>query len=315
MPGFRLGHAEDFRARTGVSVLICPPDAVGACELRGTATATRGVDALRPEHLVGHIDALIFTGGSAFGLAAADGVMAVLEAAGRGFPAGGYTVPAVAGAVIFDLGVGEGSIRPGPEMGRKAAENAVSGNVPLGSIGAGTGATVGKLLGRERAMKGGLGTASLPLPGGGVVGALAVVNAFGGVHHPDTGEILAGPREESNSGFVDTVRYLRTQGRPHPGFSEPGENTTLVAVATDVGLSKLECHKIAQFGANGLIRTVRPSYTSVDGDVVFAISCGEKEADLDVIGAAAETAVGRAICRAIVEAEGMGGIPAWRDLQ
>jgi L-aminopeptidase/D-esterase-like protein len=321
VPGFLLGHAQDPEAMTGVSVVICPPGAVGACELRGTATATRGVDALRAGHLVGNVDAVLLTGGSAFGLAAADGAVAFLEEQGRGFPAGGFRVPTVAAAVLFDLASGRGDVRPDAAMGRAACEAAHSGEGPQGSVGAGTGATVGKLLGRGRAMKGGVGSASVRLPGEGVVGALAAVNAYGGVHDPGSGAPLAGPRAEAG-GIIDTTSHLYTEGRPFQGFSEPGsggggagENTTLGIIATDVGLTKPETQKLSQMAANGLIQTVRPSYTTVDGDVVFALSCGDKEESLDVVGAAAQTALARAICRAVIEADGFGLIPAWRDLR
>ncbi len=300
MPGFVLGHAQNQEAATGVSVVLCPPRTVGACELRGTATATRGMDALRAEHLVGNVDAVLLTGGSAFGLAAAEGVMAFLEEKGRGFPTGRFHVPTVAAGVLFDLHFGNGQIRPDAAMGRAACEAATATEGPQGSVGAGTGATVGKLFGQERAMKGGVGTASVLLPGGVVVGALAAVNAFGGVCDPDTGEFVAGPRATPpEEGIVDTEEYLRTSGRPFAGFSATPENTTLAVVATDARLTKTETHKLAQLAANGLIRTVRPSYTTVDGDMVFALACGEHEAALDVLGTAAATAVGRAIVRAV----------------
>ncbi len=316
VPGFLLGHSTDSSALTGVSVILCPPDTVGACELRGTATATRGIDSLRSEHIVGNVDAIVLTGGSAFGLAAADGVMEFLEEQGRGFPAAGFTIPTVAAAVLFDLGFVQGKIRPGKSMGRAACEAASGEEGPQGSVGAGTGATVGKLLGRERGMKGGFGTASLSLPGGGLVAAAAAVNAFGGIYDPDSGLPVAGPRSEPpEEGILDTVDYLRKRGRPFEGFSDQGENTTLALVATDVRLTKPEAQKLSQMAANGLIRTVRPSYTTVDGDIVFALSRGEKEENLDALGAAAGVAVGRAICRAAVEADGFGRIPAWRDLQ
>ncbi|MFP6871038.1 MAG: P1 family peptidase [Nitrospinota bacterium] len=316
VPGFLLGHIQDLEALTGLSVVICPPGTTGACELRGTATATRGLDALRPEHLVGNVDAVVLTGGSAYGLASADGVMSWLEEKGRGFSVGSYTVPTVAAAVLFDLAFGNGDVRPGSAMGRAACEAALDREGPQGSVGAGCGATVGKLLGRARAMKGGAGTASVRLPGGGVVGALAVVNAYGGVHDPDTGAALAGPRAEPpGEGIVDSTHHLYTHGRPFEGFSGSGENTTLGVVATDISLSKPETQKLSQMAANGLIQTVRPSYTTVDGDVVFALSCGEKEESLDAVGAAAQVALSRAICRAVIEADGMGFLPAWRDLR
>ena len=315
VPGFYLGHAHDEVARTGVSVVLCPPGTVGACELRGTATATRGMDALRAEHLVGGVDAIVLTGGSAFGLASADGVMTFLEEQGRGFASGRFNVPTVAAGVLFDLHFGDGRIRPDAPMGRAACRAASNEEGRQGSVGAGAGATIGKLFGQERAMKGGVGTVSMNLPGGGVVGAIVAVNAFGGVYALGTGEPIAGPRAMSpEQGLVDTEAHLRTHGRPFEGFSNTSENTTLVAVATNARLTKTETHKLAQVAANGLIRTIRPSYTTVDGDMVFALSHGECEVAIDVVGAAATETVGAAICRAIMEADGGGIVPAWRDL-
>ncbi len=273
------------------------------------------MDALRAEHLVGGVDAIVLTGGSAFGLASADGVMAFLEEKGRGFPTGLFNVPTVAGGVLFDLHFGDGRVRPDASMGRGACDAASNAEGPQGSVGAGAGATIGKLFGQERAMKGGLGTASVKLPKDGVVGAVAAVNAFGGVYDPETGKPIAGPRAmPPEQGIVNTEEHLRIHGRPFEGFSNTSQNTTLVVLATNARLTKTETHKLAQLAANGLIRTVRPSYSTVDGDMAFALSCGEREVALDVVGAAAIEAVGHAICRAVMEADGGGIIPAWRDL-
>lgn len=319
VPGFSLGHASNSTAMTGVSVILCPPGTVGACELRGTATATRGIDSLRSEHLVGAVDAIVLSGGSAFGLASVDGVMEFFEEKGRGFPAAGFIVPTVAAAVIFDLGFVQGKVRPDRLMGRAACEALVDREGPQGSVGVGTGATVGKLFGRERGMKGGFGTASVTLPGGSILGAAVAVNAFGGVYDPATGKPIAGPRSELvGKEIIDTVEYLRANGRPFEGFSDSGarsENTTIAVVATDAQLTKPETQKLSQMAANGLIQTVRPSYSTVDGDAVFAVSCGDKKENLDALGAAAQVAVSRAILRAVFEADGFGLIPAWRDFQ
>ena len=313
--GFRLGHASDIEAYTGVSVVLCPEGTVGSCELRGTATATRGIDALRAEHLVGNIDAVVFTGGSAYGLASSDGVMRFLEEEGRGFQTGIYTVPTVASSVLFDLNFGDGKVRPSSEMGYSACAASFSEEGPQGSVGAGTGATVAKLLGKKGAMKGGLGTASCSLPSGGTVGAVAVVNAYGSVYDYTSNTKIASPlKDEKNKEFVDTEEYLRLNGRPTKGFGTSVENTTLVAVTTNVNLNKNETYKLSQMAANGLILSVRPSYTTVDGDIVFALSCGGFEEPLDVVGEAAKFAVGHAICRGIKEADGFGMIPSWKDL-
>ncbi len=285
--GFRLGHASNLDAYTGVSVILCPEGTVGSCELRGTATATRGIDALRAEHLVGNIDALVFTGGSAFGLASSDGVMEFLEEQGRGFNAGSYTVPTVASSVLFDLNFGDGKVRPSSEMGYKACVNSLSEEGPQGSVGAGTGATVAKLLGKSGAMKGGLGTASCSLPSGGKVGAIAVVNAYGSIYEYTSNIKIASPlKNQKKKEFVDTEEYVRLHGRPTEGFGTSVENTTLVAVTTDVNLNKNETHKLSQMAANGLILSVRPAYTTVDGDVVFALSNGKFEESRDSINSA-----------------------------
>jgi len=313
--GFRLGHASDLEAYTGVSVILCPEGTVGSCELRGTATATRGIDALRVQHLVGNIDAVVLTGGSAYGLASSEGVMQFLEEEGRGFQAGNYTVPTVASSVLFDLNFGNGKVRPTSGMGYLACKTSFSKEGPQGSVGAGTGATVAKLLGKKGAMKGGLGTASCPLPSGGTVGAIAVVNAYGSVYDYTTNTRIASPLKSAKSReFVDTEEYLRLKGRPIKGFGTSGENTTLVAVTTNVNLNKNETHKLSQMAANGLILSVRPSYTTVDGDVVFALSYGKFEESLDVVGEAAKYVVGQAICRGVKEANGFGMIPSWKDL-
>tara|TARA_B100000029_G_scaffold3656_1_gene4338 strand:- start:1933 stop:2907 length:975 start_codon:yes stop_codon:yes gene_type:complete len=313
--GFRLGHSSDLNAYTGVSVILCPQGTVGSCELRGTATATRGIDALRAEHLVGHIDALVFTGGSAYGLASSDGVMRYLEEQGIGFKAGSHTVPTVASSVLFDLNFGDGKVRPSSEMGYDACVNSSLEEGAQGSVGAGTGATVAKLLGKKGAMKGGLGTASCPLPSGGTVGALAVVNAYGSIYDYASNLKIASPlSDQKNKEFVDTEEFLRLHGRPTEGFGTTVENTTLVAITTNVSLNKNETHKLSQMAAHGLILSVRPSYTTVDGDVVFALSKGNFQEALDVVGEAAKFAVGQAICRAIKEADGFSIIPSWKEL-
>ncbi len=313
VPGFRVGHAGDERAMTGLTVILCPPGTAGGADVRGSATATRGFDALSPRHLVGEVDAVLLTGGSAFGLDAAAGVMSYLEERGVGFRAGPFVVPTVPAAVIFDLLSGDPGVRPTPAMAYRACEAASEEPPAQGSVGAGTGASVGKLFGRERAMKGGVGTASLALPGGGAVGALAVVNNFGDVLDWRTGELLAGLRDSPRGReLVSTAAQLRA-GRGRAGFGGPA--TTLGLVATDVRLSKGELHKLAQMAANGLTRSLSPAFSTFDGDVVFSLSGGDKKADLNILGLLAEEALAEAIKRAVTETKSLGGLPARQDLR
>jgi L-aminopeptidase/D-esterase-like protein len=249
----------------------------GAVEVRGLATGTRELDALSPLHTVPRCDALFLTGGSAFGLAAADGVVGWLEERGRGFRTPAARVPIVPGAVLYDLGVGDPAIRPDAAMGRAAAAAAGTGPVEEGAVGAGAGATVGKLRGGEGAAAGGVGSWTDDA-GEGAVGALAVVNAFGDVTD-GAGEILAGARSE-DGGFLDTVRSLREGARP-AGFGEDpgqgrGRNTTLGVVATDVPLDTRALQIVARQATHALARRVRPAETPFDGDVVFALSTGRE---------------------------------------
>jgi len=246
------------------------------------------------------------TGGSAFGLAAADGVSRFLEDRGVGLDVGVAIIPLISSAVLFDLAIGSSAARPGPAMGYEAASSATSGDFAQGTVGAGTGATVGNILGSERAMKGGLGSASVRLGGGLVVAALAVVNAFGGVRDPERGGILAGPRMDDGT-LGDTVALLEGA---QPRW---GENTTLGVVATNARLTKPQATKVAQMAHDGLARTIEPVHTSVDGDVVFAASAGELDSAPDVVGSWGARVFAEAIVRAVLAAEGGAGLPAARD--
>jgi L-aminopeptidase/D-esterase-like protein len=252
---------------------------------------------------------LLLTGGSAFGLAAVDGVVRFLEEKGIGLDMGVARIPLVSAAVLFDVVVGDPSVRPDAAMGYEAASSATSSDFAQGSVGAGTGATVGKVLGMDRAMKGGLGSASANLAGGLVVGALAAVNAFGEVRDPRTREVLAGPRLEDGT-LGDTVELLPEAA----ARLSWGESTTLGIVATNARLSKPQVSKVAQMGHDGLARAVYPVHTSVDGDVVFAASTGRVEVAPDVVGAWGARVIEEAIVRAVLAAEGVAGLPAARDL-
>jgi len=311
VPGILVGHATDRRARTGCTVILCEKDAVGGIDIRGTAAGTRQVDALRSLHLVDRVQAVMLSGGSAFGLDAAGGAMRYLEEHGRGFDVKVTRVPIVPTAVIFDLAFAEKGIRPDDRMGYEACLNA-SKTVSEGSVGAGTGATVGKLYGLARATKGGLGTSCLAM-GDVLVGALVVVNAFGDVVDEVTGEILAGSRDPENElQFADTFARIKS-GRIPKG--ESLFNTTLGVVATNAKLTRPQAGKLAQMAQNGLVKVIRPIHSTYDGDVVFALSTGEIEVDLNLIGAMADEAMREAVKRAITFADGFGIVPTGREVR
>jgi L-aminopeptidase/D-esterase-like protein len=301
--GLRVGHAQDAEARTGCTVVLGPFTAV--VEVRGLATGSRELDALSPLHVVPRCDALLLTGGSAFGLAAADGVVAWLEERGRGFRTAAARVPIVPAAVLYDLAVGDGSVRPGPAMGRAAADAATDGPVQEGPVGAGCGATVGKLAGPEFAEASGVGSAVADGREG-TVAALAAVNAFGDVVDGD-GRIVAGCRT-GEGGYRDTARVLRDGSAPG-GFGERRgrENTTLGVVATDVPLGRTDLQVVARQAMNGLVRRLSPATTPFDGDMVFALSTGQvgqplaprPPHELLPLALRAEAALAEAILRAV----------------
>ena len=306
VPGVLVGHATDREGLTGcTAVLFEDPYAVVGVDVRGSSPGTRETDRLAPTGTVRRTHALLLTGGSAFGLAAADGVVRFLEERGVGLDVGVARIPLVSAAVLFDLVVGSPVARPDPVMGYEAASSAKSWDFPQGSVGAGTGATVGKVLGMQHAMKGGLGSASVELDGGLVVAALAAVNAFGDIRDPETGRALAGPRLEDGT-IGDTVELL-PEAASRVRWTE---NTTLGIVATNAGLSKSAAHKVAQMAHHGLARVIYPVHTTVDGDVVFAASAGSLDAATDVVGAWGARVMQEAILRAVRSAEEVEGIPS-----
>ncbi|GIW06677.1 MAG: peptidase S58 [Dehalococcoidia bacterium] len=293
VPGIRVGHWTDREAVTGCTVVLADGGAVGGVDVRGSAPGTRETDLLRPGSLVERVNAVVLTGGSAFGLAAADGVMRYLEAHGVGFEARVTRVPIVPAAVLFDLAIGSASVRPDAEAGWLACTAATSGPVEEGCVGVGTGATVAKRHGLHRAVKGGLGSASTLLEDGTGVGVIVAVNAVGAV--------------------VDERGVTIATERPGP----PGEpiligNTTLAVVATNARLDKAFATKVAQMAHDGLAIALRPAHTMVDGDTVFALATGERSgpADVTAIGAAAAKLVARAIVRAVLLATPLGGVPS-----
>ena len=307
--GVRVGHASDFEALTGCTVVLCEAGAVGGAEVIGSASGTQEVPTLEPGHIADRVHAVVLAGGSAFGLEAASGVRRYLERKGVGFATGAARVPIVPSAILYDLGIGKSNVRPNREMGEAAAAAATAEAVREGAVGAGTGATVGKLFGMGQAMKGGIGSASITLEGdyaGVRVAALAVVNAFGDVIDPETGKIVAGARRAPGSrDFANTAREMIAGRRG--GFRR--ENTTLVVVATNARLSKVEACKLAQLASIGMARTIRPVFTMYDGDVVFALSLGNETADVNALGVAAAEAVSQSILRAVRLAPALGGVP------
>lgn len=280
---------------------------VGACEVLGGATGERELETLRPGHIAEKIHGLLLAGGSAFGLDAAAGVMRWCEERGIGFDAGVARVPIVPAAILFDLAIGSATRRPDAAMGYAAAQASSEGPVAEGNVGAGTGATVGKLFGITRAMKGGIGCWTELLRGDIRVAALAAVNAFGDIRDPTKGKIIAGARAAADSlELADTAEQLRS-GDVQAKFV--GGNTVLVVVATDAALTKEELQRVAKLASKGMGRTISPAFTKFDGDILGALSVGAKEAEADSIGAAAAEAVARAIVRGVTQAETLLGVP------
>jgi L-aminopeptidase/D-esterase-like protein len=313
--GFTAGHWTDLEGATGCTVVLPPPDgAVASGEVRGGGPGTRELDLLDPLANAAKVHAILLTGGSAFGLAAADGVVRWLERAGRGYETPGGLVPLVPAAVVYDLMSGDPGRRPGPAEGEAACE-AAAGEPGLGSVGAGTGAAVGKLRGREFAVKSGVGFAAQHLPQGAKLTALAVVNAFGDVIGGD-GAVLAGTRGDDGS-FVGTTQQLRTRLIEPPRYrrGEPTENTTLVCLATDAALSKADCGIVSKMAHAGMARAVDPVHSAVDGDVVFTLASGSAPAvDPLIVGVVAAALTAEAIRDSCHRATSVAGIPALADL-
>lgn len=310
VPGIRVGHATDVQAATGCTVILCPPKTVGGVDQRGGAPGTRETDLLRPLHLVEHVNAIVLAGGSAFGLAAADGTMRYLEEQGQGYSAGqGHVVPIVPAAILFDLDIGDGKTRPDARMGYDAASAATDAPVGQDNIGAGTGCRVGALLGNAFATKGGLGSAAIWLDEELVVAALCAVNPIGDVLNED-GSILAGLRDPSNPDrFIGVLNAMRAQARLTPAQS----NTVIGVVATNALLTKDGANKVAQMAHDGLARAINPAHTVYDGDTIFALATGQIAAEISVIGAFAAEAMAQAIRNGARAATSLAGVRAWND--
>jgi L-aminopeptidase/D-esterase-like protein len=308
VPGIRVGHYTNLEAGTGCTVILCDTPATGGVDVRGGAPATRETDLLSPLCMVNEVHAVLLTGGSAFGLDAAGGVMRYLEERSIGVDVGVARVPIVPTAAIFDFACGSSEVRPDAEAGYSACEQANTDLVAQGCVGCGTGATVGKMFGPFLAMKGGLGSASTTMRDGTIVGAIVAVNAFGDILDPETQQTVAGMRSPIDQSL--------------PG-SSPFGNTTIAVVATSAALTKNEINKVAQMAHNGLAQAIRPAHTMFDGDTVFALALGSHEQSrpdpamamyqLSMIGATAASTLARAIVKAVRQATALHGIPAAQD--
>ena len=319
VPGVLVGHAQDVEALTGCTVVLVPDGATGGVDVRGGAPGTRETDLLDPTATVAVVHAITLCGGSAFGLTAATGAVEWLRERAIGFDVGVAKVPIVPAAVIFDLGIGRADRWPDAAMGYAACA-AATPTVAEGCVGAGTGATVGKLLGPPGAVKGGVGTWSEMLADGTLVGALAVCNAWGDIYRQADGRIIAGTRDPQSGLLIDSMALLRQPdylaAANAASRDSAGQNTTLAVIATDARLSKAEATKLAQMAQDGLARAIRPSHTPFDGDTVFTLATGRRTGPpLAILGAIAADVLARAIERSVLEATSLGGVPAARDLK
>lgn len=312
--GIRVGHAALPGGMSGCTVVMADGGAEAGVDVRGGAPSTLGADSLNPVNLIRTVHALFFSGGSAFGLSVADGVRRFLAERGRGFDTGCGVVPIVAGAVIFDLNVNDSDRRPDAALGYEACLSASSGPVEEGSVGAGAGATVGKIYGSARGMKAGLGSACIQAESGVSVGALMVVNAIGNVVDPASGKHLAGCRRAPDSPEILDAELEMERMRQLQGF--PQQQATVVGcVAANVRLSKTQLTKVAQMAHDGLARTIHPIHTIHDGDAIFALSCGKMEdVDVSIVGSLAARATALAVLRGVRKARSQGALPSCMDL-
>lgn len=306
------GHAQDLRAATGCTVIICEQGATVGVDVRGGAPGTRETDLLNPVNLVEKVHAVILAGGSAFGLDAASGVMQYLEERGIGFDVQVTRVPIVCGAVLFDLTIGDHRTRPDKQMGYQACRNATNLECPQGNVGAGTGATVGKVFGMGRAMKSGLGCYAVQI-GTLKIGALVAVNCLGDVIDPDSGVRLAGLLNEDLSGFVSTEEVMiQSYAQKKNLFAG---NTTIGIIATNAALTKSQATKLASMAQNGYARTMRPAHSMFDGDTIFTMATGHVEADLSVLGLLAARVMEKAVISAVKKSTSMFSLKCYSDLR
>ena len=318
--GILVGQSENDKALTGCTVVICEKGAVGGISQRGGAPGTRETDLLRPMHLVQKVHSILLAGGSAYGLDAAGGVMQYLEERSIGFKAGPTVVPIVPSAILFDLAVGDFSIRPDKSMGYQACVNASSAPPKQGNFGAGTGATVGKILGNGQAMKSGVGTASMQIANGVIIGALVAVNAFGDV--VKNNQIIAGARTVKKGPvkigkegfFADTLGIMQSfTGRKILSFAAK-QNTIIGVIATNAALSKEEVNYFADMASNGIALSIQPAFTMFDGDTIFGLSTGHVKSDINILSAFAPKVFSEAIINAVITADPVDGLPSYNSI-
>lgn len=310
--GVKVGHHTLSERPTGCTVILLPPDSLGSVDVRGGAPGTKETDLLDPVNSVSVVHAVVLSGGSAFGLDSATGVMKYLEEQGIGY--GAFKVPIVPGAILFDLPFGgKPNVRPGPDCGYQAAKSATDGPVAEGNVGAGAGATVGKTGGRDRSMKAGVGSSAIVMPTGLVVAALVAVNAVGDIIDPSNGQVVAGVRTPDGKALADARKLLRAGNPERP---RAGENTTIGIIVTNAKLTKAQALKVSQMAHDGYARAISPVHTPADGDTIFAMSTGSFQGDpnLSLVGALAAEAMADAIVRAATQATSSEGVPAARDL-
>ena len=313
--GIKVGHYTDVSAATGCTVVLCEQGAVGGVDVRGSAPGTRETDLLGPTYHVNEVHAVVLSGGSAFGLDAATGVMRYLEERGIGYDAGVAKVPIVPAAILFDLGIVQSKVRPGADEGYSACEEAAAGPVMEGSVGAGTGATVAKVMGPKGRVKGGIGTASIKLKDGLVVGAVVAVNSIGGIYDPDTGDVIAGPRGDDDA-MLDSMQIITSADYRSPRRQNKETNTTIGVVATNARLDKAQANKLASIAHDGIALSVRPAHLMGDGDTLFALSTGTLSGEFQInqVLAAGVLCVAWAIIRGVQKAKGIGGVPGVMEL-
>jgi L-aminopeptidase/D-esterase-like protein len=324
VPGIKVGHAQDLEAITGCTIVLCEDGAVGGVDQRGGGPGSREHALLDPLNHTENkkVHGVMLSGGSAFGLDAAGGAMQYLEERDIGYQTFIARVPIVPSAILFDLGIGDPNTRPDKQMGYQSCLNASDQPPAQGSVGAGTGATVGKLLGIAQATKGGIGTASMEIGGGVIVGAIVAVNAMGDVIDPETNQIIAGTRSLKKGPisiggqeiFADSLTIMRSLvGRTILGLAAKA-NTVIGVLATNARLDPAQTNKLAQMAQNGVVRTIRPAHTMHDGDTIFALATGEKKADVNIVGAFAAQVMAQAVLNAVKNAASLGGVPAISDL-
>ncbi len=319
VPGIMVGNAQNIDAGTGCTVILCDDNSIGGVDQRGGSPGTRETDLLRPLHLVENVNAVLLTGGSAFGLDAASGVMRFMEERGKGVDVGPTHVPIVPSAVIFDLTFGDYKIRPNADMGYEACMNATKEDPPQGNYGAGTGATIGKILGISHAMKSGIGNAAIEIGNGLWIGAIVAVNALGDIVNPENRKIIAGAVTKNSDGkitLLDTLSFLRQQASSEKNVKDnvAKSNTVIGVVVTNAKLSKNETNKLAQCAQNGLTLSIQPANTMFDGDTMFAVSTQKIEADINLVSAFAPVVTSQAIINAVKYAKPAGNLPAYCDL-